>query len=188
MVKTENGFEIQTYDIETPDALFQRSTIMEYPKEDIEESYDLLLAQHLRAVITKIGTIQNAGSTLKLTYNPHYEITRRHLENLVSDVALPKTWKTEGLAEPNQDCKQKSKEIIYKLFDEYRILPLRVAASVENGIFFCYKDPVNSARILSIEVYNDLDVAAVISEGKTIVASFDIENDDYTPVMHSFNA
>jgi hypothetical protein len=51
-----------------------------------------------------------------------------------------------------------------------------VTASKEGGVYLAYKSPANF-NILRIAVDNELDVVAVVSDGKTILASGDLEDD-----------
>ena len=98
------------------------------------------------------------------------------LATLHRDIAVPEAWRREGVEPPSQPCVEAALGLSRRLFAEYGIIPYKVTASKEGGVYLAYKSPANS-NILRIEVDNELDVVAVVSDGKAILASAVLEND-----------
>lgn len=95
------------------------------------------------------------------------------LTSWVDSVLLPEKWIFEGIHPPTIECKNLAKSVVLKLYNDFSIYPVRISATVEEGIFIKYTNHINK-RELSIEVYNDLDIAAIITKEKEIIASMDI--------------
>jgi hypothetical protein len=100
-----------------------------------------------------------------------------HLESLVDNLVIPHSWRIEGFDAPTASCLIFSKSILRRLFDNYGFLPYKIAASKEGGVFAAYRTP--SGKItLRVEVDNELDVVAVVSDGHQILDSGFLEADD----------
>ncbi len=67
--------------------------------------------------------------------------------------------------------------MLCRLFDNYGLIPYKIVPSKEGGVFAAFKNPLNE-NILRVEVDNELDVAAVVSDGHSILESALIEDDD----------
>ena len=102
------------------------------------------------------------------------------LSHWVDSVLLPEKWISEGIHPPTAECKNLAKSVILKFHKDFSIYPLRISATVEEGVFIKYINHINK-RELSFEVYNDLDIAAIITKGKEIIISMDIPyiSDEY---------
>ncbi len=100
-----------------------------------------------------------------------------HLQGLIRHLAMPKSWVDEQAQGPTEDCKRYSFEVVRRLCVTYGIIPYKITVSKEGGVFAAYRNPHND-RILRIEVDNDLDVAAVVSDGLAILDSGLLEADD----------
>ena len=98
----------------------------------------------------------------------------------VDSVLLPEKWISEGIHPPTVESKKLAKSIILKLYKDFSIYPIRISATVEEGTFIKYINHINK-RELSIEIYNDMDIAAIITKGKEIITSMDIPyiSDEY---------
>ena len=79
----------------------------------------------------------------------------------------------EDVAQPTDECRKLSKEAVNYILNSYTILPSRVAATVEEGIYLEYNHNTNRMRI---EIYNDLTIAGLVSNmaTETILISEDI--------------
>lgn len=112
----------------------------------------------------------------------HTELDRfsEELRHWVDSVLLSEKWISEGIHPPTVECKNLAKSVVLKLYKDFSIYPVRISATVEEGIFIKYINHINK-RELSIEVYNDLDTAAIITKEKEIIASMDIQDisDEY---------
>jgi hypothetical protein len=98
------------------------------------------------------------------------------LATLHRDVSIPEAWRREGVEPPAGECVESALALSRRLFTAYGIIPYKVTASKEGGVYLAYKSPANS-NILRIEVDNELDVVAVVSDGKSILASGVLEDD-----------
>jgi len=95
--------------------------------------------------------------TEKISADPVYS----HIKNnMINQIIFSERWKEEEIELPNISCINKANTICIYLYKHYAIIPQRVNASIEGGIFILYLNSQNQ-RTLSIEVYNDLDVAAL---------------------------
>jgi hypothetical protein len=100
-----------------------------------------------------------------------------YLEGLIAHLSMPKSWIDEQIGGPTEDCKRYSFEVLRRLFGTYGVIPYKIAFSKDGGVFAAYKNPHNN-RILRIEIDDDLDVVAVVSDGQAIVESGLLEGDD----------
>lgn len=104
-------------------------------------------------------------------------LVSNHLEGLVTNLSMPKAWQEEGVEAPSPACHQYSLQVLRRLFDSYGIIPYKITVSKDGGVFAAYKTP-QSKNILRIEVDNELDVVAVVSDGDSILDSGLLEADD----------
>ena len=115
----------------------------------------------------------------------------RFSEELISwvdSVLLPEKWISEGVHPPTVECKNLAKSAIVKFYKDFSIYPTRISATVEEGIFIKYINHANKKE-LSIEIYNDLDIAALITKGKEIITSMDIpyiSNEYFSKIFEIF--
>ena len=100
-----------------------------------------------------------------------------HLEGLVTNLSMPKNWYNEGVDPPSDACKTYSRQVLRRLFDTYGIIPYKITVSKDGGVFAAYKS-ANTKNILRIEVDNELDVVAVVTDGSSILDSGLLEEDD----------
>jgi hypothetical protein len=105
------------------------------------------------------------------------EAINQHLELLVEAAVVPHAWTREGVDAPSRDCRRWSTVVLQELFRDHGIIPYKVTASKEGGIFAVYQSP-HSNRELRLEVDNDLDAVAVISSGNQILESGVVSDDD----------
>lgn len=134
--------------------------------------------------------ISNYGNirSLKRKWKKKTKLLKPAFENLIERIfalTIPKKWKVEGIKAPNLICKTYASSIASQLYNEYSIYPERINSSVEEGIMLYYKNNDNNNE-LNIEVYNDLDVAALISNNNEIIKSFDIYDSYYNKIIDIF--
>jgi hypothetical protein len=102
----------------------------------------------------------------------------KQLKAWIHSLELPQRWRAEGIAPPNYDCKQLAEKVAEALYKDFSLIPLRIAVSIEEGIYLKYK----------IEVYNDdLDIAAILTENDEIIKSVDIEEENFSEIVKLFN-
>jgi hypothetical protein len=99
---------------------------------------------------------------------------------------LPAKWILKGTQPPTVKARELAYEVWESLYRKFGLLPIRISASVEGGITLSYHQPING-RVLAVEVYNDLEVAALINEGRTIVYSEDVKNLDFDNIFLNLN-
>jgi hypothetical protein len=92
----------------------------------------------------------------------------KHIENLVEQVSLPKQWKSEEVEPPTAACLYHAKMLLERLCREQELIPLFVAPSKVGGVFAKYSI---GNHVLRVEIDNDLDGVAVLSFGKSVIAS-----------------
>jgi hypothetical protein len=109
------------------------------------------------------------------------------LNNWVDSATILKKWEAEGVPPPTSECRRLAKSVVLQLLKEHQLYPSRISATIEEGIFVNYVNHVNN-RHLSIEVYNDLDIAAIVNRDKEMIASTDISNEDFSKIIEIFQA
>lgn len=103
----------------------------------------------------------------------------------VDSVTLPKRLISENIAPPTIECKNKAQSIVLKLYENHRLYPIRISASVEEGVFIKYTNYINQ-RDLSIEIYNDSDVVAIVTRNDETITSRDINNESFSEIYKIF--
>ena len=135
----------------------QENTV--YP--DIDELTEL--CQRNREYVWSIKSNEN-----EFTCEIHIEpiIIEEHLLNLIfNKMYFPESWKAKGVAPPNITAKFMAFDICDSLFKDYGIIPYIVTPTIEEGVYIEYDK--NGEIALEIEVFNDLDVVAIVSNYKT---------------------
>jgi len=133
--------------------------------------------------------ISNLPSANDATFIQHLEKKENPVTKKISDIIdtlkIPGKWKAESINPPNITCKLLAKRVSKDIYDSYEEIPIRIAPTIEEGVFFYYKNFENNIEMY-IEVYNDLDIAAVLFRKKEIIKSFDICNEDFSEVFSLF--
>ncbi len=109
------------------------------------------------------------------------------LNHWVDSVNIPNKWIQDGIRPPNSECQEKTRSVVSQLLKEHQLYPSRISATIEEGIFVNYINHINK-RSMSIEIYNDLDIAAIITHDKEIIISADIANEDFTKIIEIYQA
>ena len=112
----------------------------------------------------------------------------QHLRTLIDNLSMPKSWIEEGVEAPTSDCFSYTKRVLTRLFDTYGIIPYKITMSKEGGVFAAYKSPHNK-NTLRLEIDNELDVVAVVSDGEVILDSGVLIEDDFEEgIVDCFNS
>ncbi len=110
------------------------------------------------------------------------------LRGRVLSVSLPKWWLEEGAPPPMIGAKEKGADEVEDVYKFFGLIPEKVSATVEGGVFLKYFDR-RTQNSLVIEIYNDLKVAAIVTRGKGIIASADVNNnEDLARVITKFKS
>ena len=74
---------------------------------------------------------------------------------------------------PTKKARMLAKEVVSYVLNSRDILPNRVAATIEGGIYLAY---THDDLEIKVEVYNDLDIAAILTDNsnEVIIDSLDI--------------
>ena len=107
----------------------------------------------------------------------HLQLVQRHFKSQLNNLSLPRAWELDGVEQPSPDCLEWSLQVLCRLFDNYGLIPYKIVPSKEGGVFAAYKNPLN-ANILRVEVDNEFDVVAVVSDGQSVLESGLLEDDD----------
>jgi hypothetical protein len=107
---------------------------------------------------------------------------------LFNRLQMPSHWILEGITPPNMACKVKAFDICRHLFEKHSLIPDRIAASREEGIFLAY-DNLSGERSLLVEVYNDLEAGVLINDNiqKKIILSEEISSLDFSKAANLLN-
>jgi hypothetical protein len=89
---------------------------------------------------------------------------------------LPQRWREDGVVPPNHNAKQKGAELVSFLYNKFSMIPIKIGATVEGGIFLKFNS-LYSGNDIAIEIYNDLDVAALVTRNKKPILAIDIHNE-----------
>ncbi|MCP4336580.1 MAG: hypothetical protein GY679_01880 [Mycoplasma sp.] len=104
---------------------------------------------------------------------------------MIDNITIPIRWKHEGVSTPNKTCKSLTKKVVDSLFLSYSLEPERIAVSMEGGILVNYINYKNENN-LSIEIYNDLDIAAIVTKSKKTIKVMDVINEDFEEIIKAF--
>ena len=116
------------------------------------------------------------------------DIAVEELRKQTLAVKLPERWQKDGVAAPTIAAKQKSADFVSDLHRQFSLLPKRISATVEGGVFLKYDDSP-SDRELVIEIYNDLCVAAIVTCKKETISVLDVETqEDLSRIVASFRS
>jgi hypothetical protein len=99
----------------------------------------------------------------------------------INNVKHPDHWLHEGIATPTEDCKKLTLEVCNHIFKTYNLLPTIIASTVEEGIYLRFD---KNTKSLIIEVYNDLEIAALVNDAKKISGFEDIKNLDFSRMIN----
>lgn len=108
-----------------------------------------------------------------------------YLKSRIDDARIPQRWRDDGVAEPTDDCRRACLELAERLFNKHGLLPAKVVASRQEGIYLSYKAPFRG-RTLEIEIDNELDAVAVVADAHGTLASAPFESEDADRLLRVF--
>lgn len=152
--------------------------------ERIEEINDKALLLSINDLMTKKWKKGNK----RITENGKIvDPVVKQLNGWIHSLELPQRWRTEGIAPPNDYCKNLTRKVAAALYQKFSLIPIRIALSIEEGIYLKYKNFDNN-KVLEVEIYNDnLDIAAILTRNDEIIKSVDIEKEDFSEIVEIFN-
>jgi hypothetical protein len=110
----------------------------------------------------------------------------RKTHGQIDSLRISNKWKAESIAPPNVSCKKLAKSVTKNIYENFNNeYPIRIAPTIEEGVFLYYKNFDNKME-MNVEVYNDLDIVAILFKDDQVIKSYDIFNEDFTEVFRSF--
>lgn len=108
---------------------------------------------------------------------------------IFDNIVFPDSWGSEGVARPNVASKSRSFEICKQILLNHSLLPNKIAPTKEEGVYLSYEDKVRNKSLI-IEVYNNLEVAAVVinNQKKVIEYSEDIYGLQLVDTLKAFSS
>lgn len=117
----------------------------------------------------------------------HSRQIQSHMQSMLENAKMPNSWVEEGIEEPTDDCKYYTLTLLSRLNVEFGLIPYKVAVSKEGGMFAAYRR-VDNGNIMRVEIDNELDAVAVVSDGSRILDSGILESDDLEKgIVDAFN-
>ena len=104
-------------------------------------------------------------------------------KDMFDNVIFPEHWLEEGADPTNSVAKDNAFKLCQKIFDNYKLIPNRIASTIESGIFVVYE---KNEMELIIETYNDGDVGIVVTKDKEILHNEDIVDLDINNALKLF--
>ncbi|MCP4137355.1 MAG: hypothetical protein GY754_40685 [bacterium] len=104
---------------------------------------------------------------------------KKQLLARLDSISYPRDWVNQGIKPINIQCKKLTEKVLLNLYENYHLIPTRIAPSIESAYFLKYINYDNNKELI-VEIYNDLDIAALINKNKEIIFSFDSSTNDYT--------
>jgi len=101
----------------------------------------------------------------------------------INDIKTPHHWLHNRIAAPTDACKKLTLEVCNYIFKTYNLLPAMIASTVEEGIYLQFR---KNTKSLVIEIYNDLEIAAIVNDESTkkILGNEDIKNLDFSRMIN----
>jgi hypothetical protein len=120
-----------------------------------------------------VRAIDLSDSGIEGSASPVYQ----HLDSLIANLFMPTSWRDEGIEEPSDDCKIYARTVFRRLFDQFGLIPYKTSISKDGGLYAAYRSACGR-NTLRIEIDNELDAVAVVSDGAAILSSGLLEGDD----------
>ena len=113
-----------------------------------------------------------------------------NINQRIGSLSISSRWKEENIDPPNINAKELAQNVAVQLFNNYELIPMKILPSVEGGITLFYKSIVNSAIVLIVEIYNDLEIATLVNDDreKKIITSTMIHNHDFQKIHTDYIA
>jgi hypothetical protein len=101
---------------------------------------------------------------------------RYYIDGQLANMSIPSSWEAEGISKPSTQCLERVREFLYHLGDTFGILPYKVAYTKDQAVYAAYRNSTNH-NVLRIEIDEDLDIIANVSDGERILASASLDTD-----------
>lgn len=121
--------------------------------------------------------VLNDDGTFQVLNNQKMSFNTKNLTLKILKAFYPKEWELENIAKPSISCRQKTADIAINLLEKFELHPDRVRANIEEGITLYYKNYENDKELI-LEVYNTLEMAALVNKDKKIIRCIDFEKED----------
>lgn len=108
-----------------------------------------------------------------------------NLKAKINTLTIPERWVAEDVEKPNYVCREEAYNVVKYLYNSYEYHPERIGPSKEGGIFIYYVNYHNN-KTLSLEVSNDLEIAALINKDKEIIDVLDILNFNFSEIVQVY--
>jgi antitoxin (DNA-binding transcriptional repressor) of toxin-antitoxin stability system len=108
-----------------------------------------------------------------------------YLKARIAAATIPPRWREDGVVEPTDQCRSSTFTLAEWLFTKYALLPSRVVASRQEGVYLEYQSPTGDRR-LGIEVDNELDAVAVVSDAYQVLASAPFDDEQVEGILRVF--
>lgn len=93
-----------------------------------------------------------------------------YIDTILKHLRIPPSWVAEGISLPSQSCLTAARIALRDFYDRFELLPVRISATAERTIVACYRNEFNQ-NTLDLEIDDEADVAAVVSNGHDILGS-----------------
>ncbi len=123
--------------------------------------------------------VLNDDGTFPVLNNQEMSFNTKNLTLKILKAFYPKEWELENIAKPSISCRQRTADIAINLLEKFELHPDRVRANIEEGITLYYKNYENDKELI-LEVYNTLEMAALVNKDKKIIRCIDFEKEDDT--------
>lgn len=121
--------------------------------------------------------VLNDDGTFPVLNNQEMSFNTKNLTLRILKAFYPKEWELENIAKPSISCRQRTADIAINLLKKFELHPDRVRANIEEGITLYYKNYENDKELI-LEVYNTLEMAALVNKDKKIIRCIDFEKED----------
>jgi hypothetical protein len=162
-----------------------------YPIYKVKESENLSTENVpcIYANIINVGSIDTKNVSInefriKYKYKSKDPVYNHIINLIFKGIQVPEHWVQEGVNPPNMEAKTIAQNVCFNLYDDYSLIPIRFAPTKAEGIFVYYKNFINN-RALLVEVYNNLEMAALVNDetNKKILYSEDIKSSNFISVI-----
>lgn len=121
--------------------------------------------------------VLNDDGTFPVLNNQEMSFNTKNLTLRILKAFYPKEWELENIAKPSISCRQRTADIAINLLEKFELHPDRVRANIEEGITLYYKNYENDKELI-LEVYNTLEMAALVNKDKKIIRCINFEKED----------
>jgi hypothetical protein len=109
----------------------------------------------------------------------------RHFWLQLLRLNISSRWSRGDVLAPTWECRLKTFWILRDILLRYGILPSMVDASIESGVTMVYQHDIADKR-MTLEIYNSLDVAVVVSERNHVIYAEDLDDSQLDTAISVF--